>query len=382
MRVLIVGSGIAGQTLACALSRHGIGCDMVEIKPAFDIAGAGLYVQGPGLRAFLYIGVVQAIVSRGEPLPDDYSHACDSAGNVLARPSYPRIAGAAIPAVVPIRRKVLHEILADAVAAAGVDVRMGVTVESIDDSGARAAVRFTDGSRGQYDLVVGADGIRSRVRGLVFGALEPSFSGYANWRVILPRPEGLLRTTWMMGRGNSFGIIPIAGDTVYIGGVSKEPGNPRYERERLPALCREKFAEFGGLAPRLLAQVREPGQVVYTAIEEVRLAPPWYRGRVLVLGDAAHAGTPFWAMGASMAVEDSVLLAMLLERDPDIDAVLPKWMDKRYARCLFVQQGSMESGRRSHDESPGAIERRNHYIQHLMHADVEKRFAKLAEPFD
>ena len=381
MRVLIVGSGIAGQTLACALSRHGIGCDMVEIKPVFDIAGAGLYVQGPGLRAFLYIGVVQAIVSRGEPLPDDYSHACDSAGNVLARPSYPRIAGAGIPAVVPIRRKVLHEILADAVAAAGVDVRMGVTVESIDDSGARAAVRFTDGSRGQYDLVVGADGIRSRVRGLVFGALEPSFSGYANWRVILPRPEGLLRTTWMMGRGNSFGIIPIARDTVYIGAVSKEPGNPRYERDQLPALCREKFAGFGGLAPALLAQVTDPAQVVYTPIEEVLMPAPWHRGRVVVLGDAAHAGTPFWAMGASMAIEDAVLLAMLLERGGPVTSILGDWMKRRLERCLFVQKGSMETGRRSHDEAEEAIEARDRYIRTMMEADVAKRFARLAEPF-
>ncbi len=382
MRVLIVGSGIAGQTLACALAKRAIACDLVEIKPRFDIVGAGMYVQGAALRAFKDIGVVDAIVAGGSSLPGDFSLVCDEQGNELARPHYPRAAGPQVPAVVPIRRKVLHDILAGAVAARGIAVRMGTSVEAIDMTGERVKVRFTDGSRDAYDLVVGADGVRSRVRGLVFGATEPEFTGYSNWRVILPRPPEVERTLWMMGRGKSFGIIPIAADLVYIGGVTKEPGNPRYERERLPALCREKFAEFGGLAPRLLAQVREPAQVVYTPIEEVLLAPPWYRGRALVLGDAAHAGTPFWAMGASMAIEDSVLLAMLLERDADIDAVLPKWMDKRYARCLFVQQGSMESGRRSHDESPGAIERRNHYIRHLMHADVEKRFAKLAEPFD
>jgi 2-polyprenyl-6-methoxyphenol hydroxylase-like FAD-dependent oxidoreductase len=381
MRVLIVGSGIAGQTLSCALARRGIACDMVELKPAFDIAGAGLYVQGPALRAFLDIGVVDAIVTRGEPLPDDYSFACDAAGNVLARPAYPRIAGAAIPAVVPIRRKVLHDILAAAVEAAGVTVRMGCTVESIDQTDARVAVEFTDGSRGDYDLVVGADGIRSKVRALVFGAIEPEFSGYANWRVVLPRPAGFERTTWMMGRGSSFGIIPIARDAVYIGGVSKEPGNPRYERERLPALCREKFAEFGGFAPALLAQVSDPAQVVYTPIEEVLMPAPWHRGRVVVLGDAAHAGTPFWAMGASMAIEDAVLLAMLLARGGPVAEVLPVWMARREARCLFVQRGSMETGRRSHDEAPGAIEARDHYIRNLMQADVAKRFARLAEPF-
>jgi 2-polyprenyl-6-methoxyphenol hydroxylase-like FAD-dependent oxidoreductase len=381
MRVLIVGSGIAGQTLACALARRGIACDLIEVKPAFDIAGAGLYVQGPALRAFGDIGVVDAIVQNGEPLPGDFSLACDAAGKVLATPVYPRIAGVAIPAVVPIRRKLLHDILASAVESAGVPVRMGLSVEAITDTGAGARVRFTDGSAADYDLVVGTDGIRSRVRSLAFGAVEPVFTGYANWRVVLPRPQGLERTTWMMGRGTSFGVIPIARDLVYIGGVSKEPGNPRYRREQLPALCREKFAEFGGFAPALLAQVTEPGQVVYTPIEEVLMPAPWHRGRVVVLGDAAHAGTPFWAMGASMAIEDAVLLAMLIERGGAIEAILRDWMARRHQRCLFVQKGSMETGRRSHDESPGALEARDHYIRNLMQADVAKRFATLAEPF-
>ncbi len=384
MRVLIVGSGIAGQTLACALAKRGVACDLVEIKPAFDIAGAGLYVQGPALRAFQDIGVTDAIVREGEPLADDTSLVCDIDGNIMASPRYPRIAGPDIPAVVPIRRKVLHDILARAVEASGVTVRMGVSVDTIDDTGASARVRFTGGEGGEYgdyDLVVGADGVRSKVRALVFGGPEAVFTGYANWRVILPRPPGLERTIWMMGQGTSFGIVPIAPEIVYIGGVTKEPGDPRYERERLPALCREKFAAFGGFAPDLLTQVHLPEQVVYTPIFEVLMPAPWHKGRVVVLGDAAHAGTPFWAMGASMAVEDAVLLAMLLTRSDPVAEVLPRWMAMRHERCRFVQQGSMATGQRSHDEAPGALKARDHYIRNLMLADVQQRYARLAEPF-
>jgi 2-polyprenyl-6-methoxyphenol hydroxylase-like FAD-dependent oxidoreductase len=381
MRVLIVGSGIAGQTLACALAKRRIAYDLVELKPAFDIAGAGLYVQGPALRAFADIGVVEAIVAAGQPLADDFSHVTNAQGEVMASPKYPRIAGPDIPSVVPIRRKALNDILAAAVAKAGVQPRMGVTVESLADTGDRVTVRFSDGTAGDYDLVVGADGIRSRVRALVFPDAAPTFSGFANWRVILPMPAGLARTTWMMGRGTSFGIIPIARDAVYIAGVSKEPGNPRHAREDLVRLCRSRFAEFGGFVPALLAQVTAPEQVVYTPIEEVRLAPPWHRGRVLVIGDAAHAGTPFWAMGATMAIEDAVLLATLLERDGDMGAILSDWMARRLDRCLFVQDGSRETGLRSHDESPGAEARREHYVRNLMEGDVTRRYARLAEPF-
>ncbi|MBL8385962.1 MAG: FAD-dependent monooxygenase [Burkholderiales bacterium] len=381
MRILVVGSGIAGQTLACALAKRGIACDVVEVKPAFDIAGAGLYVQGPALRAFQDIGVVEAIVAAGLPLADDTSLVTDSAGMPMARPSYPRIAGPHIPSVVPIRRRALHEILARAVEAAGVAVRMGVTVDALAQAPDGVTATFSDGRVDRYDLVVGADGIRSRVRALLFPAAQPQYTGYANWRVILPTPAGLERTTWMMGTGTSFGIVPIAPGLVYIAGVSKEPGNPRFERAELPALCRSRFAEFGGFAPALLAQVTAPDQVVYTPIEEVRLAPPWHKGRVVLVGDAAHAGTPFWAMGATMAIEDAVLLATLLARGTPIEAVLPDWMARRLPRCRFVQDGSLQTGRRSHEESPEALAAREHYVRNLMVADVARRYATLAEPF-
>lgn len=381
MRVLIVGSGIAGQTLACALARRDIACEVVEIKPAFDIAGAGLYVQGPALRAFQDIGVVEAIVAAGLPLADDTSLVTDSAGIPMARPTYPRIAGPDVPAVVPIRRRALHEILSRAVEAAGVAVRMGMSVERLDERPDAVEAVFTNGRSGRYDLVVGADGIRSRVRTLLFPAAQPQYTGYANWRAVLPTPDGLERTTWMMGKGTSFGIVPIAPGQVYIAGVSKEPGNPRFERGELPALCRARFAEFGGFVPALLAQVTAPDQVVYTPIEEVRLAPPWHAGRVVLVGDAAHAGTPFWAMGATMAIEDSVLLATLLARGTPVPEVLPDWMARRLPRCRFVQDGSMETGRRSHEESAQALAAREHYVRNLMAADVARRYATLAEPF-
>lgn len=380
-RVLIVGAGIAGQTLACALARRSIGCEIVEIKTGFEMLGAGMYVQSNALRAFSDIGIVEEIVRTGWPAEDDSWSITDARGNELARPLYPRIAGPGIPAQVPMRRKALHDVLARAVARAGVAVRTGVTVEAIEERGGTARVRFSDGTAGEYGLIVGADGIRSKVRALAFGPVEPVFTGFSNWRVVLPRPAEVVRPIWMMGRGVSFGITPIADDALYIAGVTKEPGNPRYKSAALPGLCRTRFAEFGGLAPQLLAQVREPAMVVYTPIEEVRLDPPWHKGRVVLVGDAAHAGAPFWAQGASMAIEDVILLARLLERGAAVEPVLQQWMAKRYDRCRFVQSGSLKTGVRSHSEDAAAAEARPDYGR-LVQEDIDRRYARLAEPFD
>ncbi len=107
---------------------------------------------------------------------------------------------------------------------------MGTTIETLADRGATVAATFSDGTAGEFDLVVGADGVRSRVRQLVFPGAEPAYTGFANWRVVLPRPPAVTRLVWFMGRGTTFGIVPIAEDALYIAGVSKEPGNPRHER--------------------------------------------------------------------------------------------------------------------------------------------------------
>jgi 2-polyprenyl-6-methoxyphenol hydroxylase-like FAD-dependent oxidoreductase len=379
-RVLIVGGGIAGQTLAVALSRRGIFCETVEIKPDFQIVGAGMYLHGNAMRALREIGVVEEIVRRGWHPADDRIYSADIAGAPLAGALLQRIAGAEIPPVVTIERRVLHDILQAAVGRTGVRVRMGTTVAAIDDSAAGVGVRFTDGTADRYDLVVGADGVRSAVRAMVFGGSAPIFTGFANWRVTLPKPADLTTITWMMGRGKSLGIIPIAADYLYLGGVTKEPDNPRYGRAELPRLMREKFAEFGGRAPEFLARVSRPEQVVYTAIEEVTQPPPWHRGRVVLVGDAVHASTPFWAQGGSMAIEDVIVLAELIATGGRADAILPQWMARRYERAVWVQRGSFETGDRAHREGPGVYESVLAHLAAHFQDDVTARSARYAEP--
>ena len=379
---LIVGSGIAGQTLAAAFTVKGIACDIVEIKRDWSIAGAGMYVHGNALRALTALGIVDEILERGWHRDDDTTLVTAADGRVLARPLYPRIAGPNIPAIVTIKRQALHDVLHGLGRRLGLAVRMGITVTAIDDRSPRGpvSVAFSDGTSGDYDLVIGADGIYSAVRRLVFGEVRATFGGFANWRVTLPRPPEVDSVMWMHGHGTTFGIVPISAEELYLGAVSREPGNPRYAQADLARLMREKFRGYGGLAGRLLSRVTDPDSVIYTAIDEVFLPSPWYRGRTVVIGDAAHASTPFWAQGASMAIEDAVLLAELAGSGAAPETFLPTWMERRFARCVWVQQGSRDTGERSHQCGDGVREQLDHYLIANINRQVAERYARLAQP--
>ncbi|MBR1297367.1 FAD-dependent monooxygenase [Bradyrhizobium sp. AUGA SZCCT0042] len=380
-KVLIVGGGIAGQTCAAALTRRGILCHVVELKDNFEIVGAGMYTQGNALRALLEIGVVEEIVKQGWHRDDDTTQVADSGGNVLARARYPRIAGPSVPAMVPISRRVLHKILHRAAQQAGVATRMGTTITSLMDipSRGRVDVAFTDGTEDSYDLVVGADGIHSRVRDLSFGPQQPRYTGFVNWRVVLPKPAEVDIVTWMNGNGTTLGVIPISETELYLAGVIRQADNRWYEKHEILPIIRSTFAEYGGVGGQLVAQLDSRHDIVYTPIVEIELAPPWYRNRVVIVGDAAHASTPFWAQGASMAIEDVVLLAQLVEAGGPLSAILSQWMERRLSRCSWVQQGSRQTGEMLHEEGPGMREKMNSYVAAHFQQDVNDRYSRFAE---
>jgi 2-polyprenyl-6-methoxyphenol hydroxylase-like FAD-dependent oxidoreductase len=379
--VLIVGSGIAGQTLACALAKRKIRCEIVELKPDFGMAGTGMTIQGIALRAFLDIGVVGDIADAGWHRDKNPIVFTDTQGDVVFEPPERNLVGPGFPAMVAIRRPALHEVLARAVAKSGVPVRMGTTVERLDDRGTHVDVTLSDGRTGVYDLVVGCDGIHSKVRTLLFGRVQPLYSGFANWRAILPRPARAERMTWMWGNGKTVGILPMGRDQIYVAGVTKEPTAARYPQAELPALFRDRFKGFGGVMADVLPLATNPEQWLYTVMEEIKLPAPWYRGRVVVLGDAAHASCPFWAQGASMAVEDCIVLARLLETPQPIDQVLATWMARRYERCMFVQQGSYDTGVQLHqDPESDAPKVFPPPVREIMAKLAAQRAAKLAEP--
>jgi 2-polyprenyl-6-methoxyphenol hydroxylase-like FAD-dependent oxidoreductase len=285
----------------------------------------------------------------------------DSAGDFIARMQLMRMAGSETPAVNGMPRTALHRILTNAAENAGARIKLGLTVSAITSHQDGADVVLSNGSEETYDLVVGADGIRSHVRQMVFGRqFDPQFTGHGVWRFTVQRTPDVTHQMMLYGVGVKAGVMPVSDDQMYLLLVTNEPGNPWMPHESLDHLLRERLQSF--TAPVVTAirdQIDDPSKVIYGPIEEVILPPPWYRGRVLLIGDAAHASGPHVSQGATMAIEDAVVLAELIGKKIPGELVLDQFMARRYARCKFVQDVSRQVGSEGNIDDPTACAERN-----------------------
>lgn len=379
--VVIVGGGIAGSALSIALARRGIKTTLIEREARWTPLSSGLFIYSNGLLALDRLGVLDDIRRSGWVSPDGGNLYLTAGGEKITRTVYPQI-GDRIPAIVGMRRVELHRVLAGALEKLGVTVRLGVTVAKIDDADGARPVMLTlsDGSTLACDVLVGADGIRSQIRTHLFGALEPTYTGFGVWRSMHKKPASIDQKIMLMGVGTRLGIMPISSDALYMFGTTREPGKPFYPRETWAAEMRAKFAAFKGPAEALLAEITDAAQVFYTAVEEVHLPLPWSRGRVVLIGDAAHSSSPFMGQGGAMALEDAVLLAEMLDGTSDIPAVLTAFGQRRFERCKFVQDASRRVGEAGAIEDTEATVQRNKRMQASAQQDVDTFYARIAEP--
>jgi 2-polyprenyl-6-methoxyphenol hydroxylase-like FAD-dependent oxidoreductase len=354
--VLIVGGGIGGLSAAIALARAGIATEVAEIEHDWKVYQIGIVVQANFIRAMAALGIADQAVAAG--FPYDGLIFQDLHGNVLQRLRGARLAGPQYPSHLGMTRPALHAVLIGAATAAGVRLRRGTTFRRLQPLAERVQVEFSDGSGGEYDLIIGADGVYSRVRAHLFGTrYRPHFTGQGTWRCNVDRPAEIDHSFLCMGdelaRGKC-GFIPLNERTGYVWLVQSEPGNPRHPTGELAEIFRARLGACTGTMGRLRDQIRDPAQVVYRPLESLLLPRPWYRGRIVLIGDAAHAATPHLGQGSAQAVEDAVVLGELLARDTPVEQLLEEYMQRRFERCRFIVEGSLQLGEWEQHPAPEA----------------------------
>lgn len=363
-KVLIVGAGTAGMSAAITLRRLGVEVDMIDINPQWGALGAGLTITGPTLRALHQLGVYSDMVE--EAYAGEGIQVCNTEGEPLRQLDTPMPAGNPTLGSGGIMRPTLHGILARHVRAAGAPIRLGLTVETLTQDDAGVDVTFSDGSHDRYDIVLGADGVFSKVRGLIIpGAPRPEYTGQSCWRLFLERPANIKRRTYFLGGPHKVGFSPVSATHMYM-----------FLLERTPQVFIDPASFHRELAARLegyggpLAEIRDSlsekdnAAINFRPLEIFNLPAPWHRGRVLLIGDSAHPTTPQLASGAGMGIEDALVLADELAKGGSVEQVFTRFMQRREARCRLVTESSLELGRL--EQARASVQEQTRVVEHAL----------------
>lgn len=365
-RVLVVGAGIGGATAACALARGGHAVHCIDSAPEPAAAGTGICLLENALRALQSIGLLQPILDVGASFA--VRRDFDSAGRLVN--------SAPMPPSYGVMRPALAQVLEDAAQAAGAVIERGLTVASLEDRGESVEVTFSDGRSDRYDLVVAADGVYSPLRDRVFGTeCRPVFGRQSGWRFSASRPaevDGMC--IYREPGGYTVGCIPTSPTSCYLFLLENSAEPLRFPPERMRELLIERIGGFTAPTVRdSLAQVERNEQVLFRPFHATLVPAPWHRGRVVLIGDAAHAPTPQMTSGGGLAIEDAVVLADCLAKTRTAADALRLYSERRYERVKFVWETSIALSRMEQDIQPGHVEKAT--------ALSLAGYAKMAEPF-
>lgn len=340
-KVLVIGGGVGGLAVAIGLHQRGLQVEVVERSTDWKVYHVGIIVQANFVRALNMLGIGDQAVAAGYAYRG--ARFCDVDGTVLEElPGDTAVDG--LPSDLGLTRPALHDVLTAKVRELGIPVRLGVTFDTLHDDGDGVGVAFTDGTSGRYDLVIGADGNYSAVRKALWPEKKPQFTGQGVWRYNVPRPAGLDWSDIYIGKsGGKAGYCPLTESDMYIFAVFEEPGNPRFVPETLADEMKKRLEGYGGILGEAAKHVTDPELVVYRPLEACIMPAPWYQGRVVLIGDAAHSATPHLGQGAAMAIEDAVVLAEEMGDRP-VAAALDAFMGRRFERAKLVGTSSIQLG--------------------------------------
>ncbi len=326
------------MTSAIALRQRGFDVEVIEKDANWAVSGVGILQQSNVIRVMAQLGLLDDYVATGFAF--DAVEFFNSGGIRVATVPAPRL----VPdrsAMIGIGRVAVNRLLCSHALSAGARVRLGVTARELIDNGSSVTALFSDGSSARFDLVIGADGIGSATRTMIFpDATKPTATGQSVWRHNFRRPADLVNLN-VFELPNRVGLAPISNDTMYLFLNTCEPLGRRFGPGELAPAMRTYLQGTCPQIERLAENITDDKAVNYKPIEWILLPGDWHKGRIVLIGDAVHATTPHLAQGAGMAVEDSVVLAEELSRHAQPEAAFQAYRARRIGRCRYIVETSV-----------------------------------------
>jgi salicylate hydroxylase len=344
-RIAIVGGGIGGLAAAAFLHRAGLPAVVHEQARELKEVGAGLVVAPHAVRLLRRLGVLEALLDQAVPLDVGWEFRRWDDGRVLSSED---LAGSCVrlygERTYTVHRADLLNAISSAVPADAVHLGRRCTGISVHDDS--AVLEFSDGASVETDVVIGADGVHSTVRGVVTEPSPATYSGLSAFRAIVPAdraPDFARRSAQTLWIGPDHHLVhyPISGGEAVNLVAFAPAGDFTVESWSATATVEEFLAEFTGWDPRLQDLIRQAGTPGRWALLDRAPLQRWSRGPVTLLGDAAHPMFPFFAQGAAQSIEDAAVLARCLADDPQAPArALQRYESLRIGRTTRLQEVS------------------------------------------
>ena len=350
--ISITGGGIAGLTTAIALNRVGIQTTLFEAKREIKPVGAGLGLGANAMKAFDALGLGFELRNIGRYLK--YFVIYDHCGRKIISTGFNnRIAGN-----FTIHRAQLHDFLLS-------HINSGTTIELgkklVDTAVLSNCVKlfFSDGSTHITNYLIIADGIHSPIRQKLFPGAVPRYAGYACWRAVISKGGlNISETSETWGPKGRFGIVPLANSRTYWFACINYPQNDERAKNTSIRDLRENFRDYRSPIPEILEQ-SENVNLIRNDIIDLEPLESFSSGRIVLVGDAAHATTPNMGQGACQAIEDAVVLAECMDAQPDFEKAFKMFEERRLKRTRWITTSSRKIGRIAQIENPFLIHVRN-----------------------
>ena len=347
MKVLIIGAGVAGLTLGALLQQRGFSPKIVERAPAFGHVGYVIVIWPSGSRVLKGLGLYEQLEEVGCPFTK--YNVFNYKGELIKNYNIDKVAEKYGP-IISIYRPELIDLLSSPIKKK--NLKMNTMVSSITQTEKEAIVEFENGKKESFDIVIGCDGVRSKTRTQVLGEKPLAYSGMSGWGFWvdpeLSKTEGIVEY-W--GKGKFFGLWPTKGKLAAFTSIKVDKDFTSPKEIRIDQV-RENFKEFKGIIPEILKQLDDPDKIFFDNYNDLKINT-WSSGRVVLVGDSAHAILPNAGAGVSMALESAAVMADELCRTDSkyFSHAFHQYEKRRRSRVSGVQDQSRIMGKLIYTDS-------------------------------